>query len=303
MQKTTGWIKAVDDITFDVKPGETLGLVGESGCGKTTLSRTILGLRAVQSGSIRFDGEDLTGMSLRDLVSKRRDMQLIFQDPNASLDPKRRVGATVRAGLDIHRIGTVRERDERVAEMFARVGLDPSLRNRFPHEFSGGQRQRIGIARALIMKPRFVICDEPVSALDVSVQSQVLNLLKDLQEELNLTYLFVAHNLAVVEHMVDRVAVMYLGRIVELADRDELFDRPQHPYTKALIDAIPAATPANRRHRALLKGDIPSPANLPPGCPFQARCPSVMSKCKEKMPPDFVTGGNHRVACWLAEDT
>ena len=301
MRRTTEWIKAVDDISFDIHAGETLGLVGESGCGKTTLSRAILGLRDTQAGSVTFDGEDLTGLAAKDLVSKRRDMQLIFQDPNASLDPKRRVGSTVRAGLDIHRIGTSAERDARVADMFARVGLDPSLRNRFPHEFSGGQRQRIGIARALIMNPRFVICDEPVSALDVSIQSQVLNLLKDLQDELKLTFLFVAHNLAVVEHMVDRVSVMYLGRLVEVATRDDLFTSPRHPYTQALIAAIPAASPRERKNRALLKGDIPSPTNLPPGCPFQTRCPVAMPQCKENMPPYVDYARNHRVACWLSE--
>ncbi|WP_187432268.1 Oligopeptide transport ATP-binding protein OppF [Roseobacter fucihabitans] len=301
MRRQTGWVKAVEDVTFDIRASETLGLVGESGCGKTTLSRAILGLRDTQAGQIIFDGEDLTGKTAAELVERRRDMQLVFQDPYASLDPKKRVGATVRAGLDIHRIGTRAERDAKVAQIFSRVGLDPSLTNRFSHEFSGGQRQRIGIARALVMKPRFVICDEPVSALDVSIQSQVLNLLKDLQQDLNLTYLFVAHNLSVVEHMVDRVAVMYLGRLVELADRDDLFNAPRHPYTRALIDAIPAVSPRQRRERTLLSGDIPSPSNLPPGCPFQTRCPKVMDKCRAQMPPQRATPDNHMVACWLPE--
>ncbi|MCV6603373.1 MAG: ATP-binding cassette domain-containing protein [Cohaesibacter sp.] len=299
----THWIKAVQDITFSVRKGETLGLVGESGCGKSTLSRTILGLREANTGRIILNGHDMTNKSEAEQRPLRREAQMIFQDPNASLDPMRRVGQIIRAGLDIHGIGTRLERASRVADILTKVGLDPSMANRFPHEFSGGQRQRIGIARALIMEPKFIICDEPVSALDVSIQSQILNLLKDIQAERQLAYLFVSHNLAVVEHMVDRIAVMYMGRIVEIGQRNALLHTPLHPYTKALLSAVPASHPRKRKRHVTLEGDLPSLLNMPKGCALQSRCPMVTAKCKVELPTLVAAGSEHKVACWNFEQT
>ncbi|WP_102107621.1 ABC transporter ATP-binding protein [Oceaniglobus roseus] len=299
LRRPTSWVKAVDEVTLSIAPGETLGLVGESGCGKSTLGRAVLGLRDLAKGRITFDGQELKNLSALDTRALRRDMQLIFQDPYASLDPHATIGATIRAGLDIHRIGSRAERAERVTETMRQVGLDPSLADRYPHEFSGGMRQRVVMARALVLRPRLVVCDEPTSALDVSIQSQILNLLKDLQDELGLTYLFISHNLAVVEHMADRVAVMYLGRIVEVAPRAALFAAPRHPYTQALMQAIPQPDPA-RRTPPPLTGDIPSPDDLPQGCRFRGRCPYAMARCAEAEPP--LLGREHRAACWLVEE-
>lgn len=301
LRRTTSWVRAVDKVSFAIRRGETLGLVGESGCGKTTLGRTILGLRETSGGKIYFLDQNISGLDPRGMKAARRHMQLIFQDPYASLDPRVKVGNAVRSALQIHGIGTRAERDEMVAEIFRRVGLDPSHRSRYPHEFSGGQRQRVGIARALILQPKFVVCDEPVSALDVSIQSQILNLLKDLQEEFSLTYLFISHNLSVIEHVADRVAVMYLGKVVELAPREVLFRDPRHPYTKALISAIPRPDPRQKRNRNSLKGEIPSPTDMPAGCRFQSRCPSVMPSCKVNEPSLVDVGDEHWVSCWLED--
>ncbi len=271
-QRTVALVQAVDDVSFDIKRGETLGLVGESGCGKTTVGRLLLRLIDPTSGAIRFDGKDITRLKGADLKPYRRRMQVIFQDPYASLDPRTPIADSIGEGLRIHGLGDGRERGRKVARMMDLVGLQPYHARRYPHEFSGGQRQRIGIARALVLEPDLVVCDEPVSALDVSIQAQVLNLLRDLQGELGLTYLFVAHNMGVVEHISDRVAVMYLGKIVEIADRREMFRNPQHPYAQALMSAIPIPNPELRRQRVILRGDVPSPVNPPPGCHFHPRC-------------------------------
>jgi peptide/nickel transport system ATP-binding protein/oligopeptide transport system ATP-binding protein len=294
--------RAVDGVSFAVRRGETLGLVGESGCGKTTVSRTLLRLEPPTSGRVVFNGVDVFQASRREMKTLRRNMQIIFQDPYASLDPRLTVGESIAEGLVIHSMGTSKERAERVREVLATVGLHPSHMQRFPHEFSGGQRQRIGIARALIMNPQFIICDEPVSALDVSVQSQVLNLLRSLQREFGLTYLFIAHNLSVVEHISNRVAVMYLGKIVELAERETLFRQPMHPYTKALISAIPVPDPTVRRERIILKGDVPSPIDPPPACRFHPRCWMAQEICHEVTPPFEEKEPGHWSACHFAED-
>ncbi len=299
LRRPTAWIHAVDEVSLSIAAGETLGLVGESGCGKSTLGRAVLGLRDLAEGRITFDGRELKDLSALDTRALRRDMQLIFQDPYASLDPHATIGATIRAGLDIHKVGSRSERAARVSETMQQVGLDPSLADRYPHEFSGGMRQRVVMARALVLRPRLVICDEPTSALDVSIQSQILNLLKDLQDELGLTYLFISHDLSVVEHMADRVAVMYLGRIVEVAPRADLFAAPRHPYTQALMQAIPRPDPA-RRNPPPLTGDIPSPDDLPTGCRFRGRCVHAMARCAEAEPP--LLGETHRAACWLLEE-
>ncbi len=300
LQRVVNHLKAVDGVSFVVKKGETLGLVGESGCGKTTVGRTMLRLIEPTSGVIKFDDKDVLSLKPRDLKAVRRDMQIIFQDPYASLDPRVPIGESVMEGLHIHHIGTHKERVDIMRETLQKVGLEDYHARRYPHEFSGGQRQRIGIARALALRPRFIICDEPVSALDVSIQSQVLNILKDLQAEFGLTYLFIAHNLSVVEHVSDRVAVMYLGKIVELTTREELFRNALHPYTQALMSAIPVPNPRLRRQRIILKGDVPSPLNPPKGCRFHPRCPVAIEKCSHEEPPLLEVSPEHWVACWLA---
>jgi peptide/nickel transport system ATP-binding protein/oligopeptide transport system ATP-binding protein len=302
LQRQIATVRAVSGVNLDIHKGETLGLVGESGCGKTTLGRMLTRLLEPTSGTISFDGADITHLSGDDLKPFRRRVQIIFQDPYGSLDPRSQVGPSIAEGLKLHGMGDRDERQERVKEMLELVGLRGAHADRYPHEFSGGQRQRIGIARALILKPDLVVADEPVSALDVSVQAQVLNLLSELQEELELTLLFVAHNLAVVEHISDRVAVMYLGRIVEMTDRDTLYRNPLHPYTEALLSAIPVADPDRPRNRRLLQGEIPSPLNPPRGCHFHPRCPIAREGlCDVEDPPlmDSPQGPHHQAACWL----
>ena len=301
LQRVVNQVKAVDDVSFFVRKGETLGLVGESGCGKTTVGRTMLRLIEPTSGTVQFDDKEVFSLRPREMKVVRRDMQIIFQDPYASLDPRVPIGESIMEGLHIHQIGTRRERAEILRETLKKVGLEDYHARRYPHEFSGGQRQRIGIARALALRPRFIICDEPVSALDVSIQSQVLNILKDLQTEFGLTYLFIAHNLSVVEHVSDRVAVMYLGKVVELATREELFRKPLHPYTMALMTAIPVPNPRLKRQRTILKGDVPSPLNPPRGCRFHPRCPVALEKCSQEEPQFKELLPDHWVACWVAE--
>lgn len=293
-------IRAVDDISFSIKPGETFGLVGESGCGKTTLGQTIIRLYQPTAGSIEFEGRDLAKMSGRELRPYRRDVQMIFQDPSASLDPRMTVGSVISEPLNIFGVGNKSERRERVQELLSVVGLNSYFANRYPHEFSGGQRQRIGIARALALNPKLVICDEPVSALDVSIQAQVLNLLKSLQKQFSLTYLFIAHNLAVVAHISDRVGVMYLGKLVEVGEAREITERPRHPYTQALISAVPVPDPLRERGRIILEGDVPSPANPPTGCRFHPRCPIARPNCAVEEPVLRSIGDNHLVACHYA---
>jgi oligopeptide/dipeptide ABC transporter ATP-binding protein len=301
LQRVVAQVQAVDDVSFAVKKGETLGLVGESGCGKTTVGRSMLRLIEPTSGSVLFDGQDMVGLRGNELKAIRRDMQIIFQDPYASLDPRVPIGESVMEGLHIHKIGNPKERFDIMIATLKRVGLEDYHARRYPHEFSGGQRQRIGIARALALQPKFIICDEPVSALDVSIQSQVLNILKDLQLEFGLTYLFIAHNLSVVEHISDRVAVMYLGKIVELTGRDELFKNPLHPYTQALMSAIPIPDPHLKRKRIILKGDVPSPLNPPKGCRFHPRCPIAEEICSHQEPEFREVGPEHWVACWMVK--
>jgi len=298
LRRIIDWVKAVDGVSFTIREGETLGLVGESGCGKSTLGRTMLHLIEPTRGSVEFDGQDIFSLRKQALKSLRRYMQIIFQDPYASLNPRKPVGDSIIAGLEIHDIGTPQERREMVRDILRKVGLEEYHAHRYPHEFSGGQRQRIGIARALALRPKFIVCDEPVSALDVSIQAQVLNLLQDLQEEFGLTYLFIAHNLSVVEHISDRVAVMYLGKIVELAPRWELFEKPLHPYTQALISAIPIPKPNLERERIILEGEVPSPRNPPRGCRFHPRCPIAMDRCSEEEPDFLEVGPDHWVGCF-----
>lgn len=300
LRRTMATVKAVDGVSFTIRKGETLGLVGESGCGKTTTGRTILRLEQATGGEVIFEGKDVLKASRGQMKNLRRDMQIVFQDPYASLDPRITIGESVAEGLMIHGIGTSKEREERVRDVLGRVGLHPNQMNRFPHEFSGGQRQRIGIARALIMEPKLIICDEPVSALDVSIQSQVLNLLRNLQREFGLTYLFIAHNLNVVEHISDRVGVMYLGKLVELAGSEDLFREPLHPYTKALISAIPMPDPTAKRERIVLQGDVPSPIKPPSGCRFHPRCWIAKTICKEQEPAFEEKRKDHWVACHFA---
>jgi oligopeptide/dipeptide ABC transporter ATP-binding protein len=298
LQRVDGWVQAVDDVSFTIRKGETLGMVGESGCGKTTIGRTMLRLTEPTAGSVYYNDVDVFGLKGADLKAMRRNMQIIFQDPYASLDPRMPIGESVMEGLRIHNIGDPKQRYQKTLEMLQKVGLEDYHARRYPHEFSGGQRQRIGIARALALSPSFIVCDEPVSALDVSIQSQVLNILKDLQHELGLTYLFIAHNLSVVEHISDRVAVMYLGKMVELTTREELFRNPLHPYTQALMSAIPIPDPKIRRERIILKGDVPSPLHPPSGCRFHPRCPVSMDHCKVQEPPFKEVSPEHSVACW-----
>ena len=314
MRSVVGYVKAVEDVSFTVAPGETLGLVGESGCGKTTVGRTILRLiepkgGVVVDGQVMFQNQDVFSLPQRSLREMRRDMQIVFQDPVGSLNPRMTVGSMLAEPMLVHGLVDRTGSRQRVKELLDRVGLPATAANRYPHEFSGGQRQRIGIARALALKPKFIVCDEPVSALDVSIQAQILNLLQELQEQMNLSYLFIAHNLAVVEHFSDRVAVMYLGRIVEIGDSLTLYKNPKHPYTVALLSAVPKPEPkkGSASGRIVLSGEVPSPSNPPSGCPFHPRCPLYAQKkdarCTTQMPPLEQKGGSesHRAACWLTE--
>ena len=300
-QRVSAWVKAVDDVSFTVKEGETFGLVGESGCGKTTVSRSILRLIPANGGSVFFDGQDVFNLRKNELKALRRNMQIVFQDPYSSLDPRMPVGDIIAESLLIHGMKDSKQRNVVVQEMLAKVGLNPYHAHRYPHEFSGGQRQRIGIARALALNPRFIVCDEPVSALDVSIQSQILNLLKDLQREYGFSYLFVAHDLSVVEHISDRVGVMYLGKLVETSTREQLFSEPLHPYTRALMSAIPVPDPRRKRERIVLTGEVPSPLNPPSGCRFHPRCPIAKDVCKQEEPKFEEKRPGHWVACHLVE--
>jgi oligopeptide transport system ATP-binding protein len=300
IQRRIGAVKAVDGLTFDIKRGETLGLVGESGCGKSTTGRAILQLYRPTAGEVYYEGQSLTQMKGEQLRQMRRRMQMIFQDPYASLNPRMTVGDIIGEPLIVHGLAKGADRKERVQELLRVVGLNPYFVNRYPHEFSGGQRQRIGVARALAVEPDFIVCDEPISALDVSIQAQVINLLEELQGEYNLTYMFIAHDLAVVRHISNRIAVMYLGKIVELTDRKELYENPLHPYTQALLSAIPIPDPVveETRQRIILEGDVPSPVNPPVGCNFNTRCPVVMDVCYQQEPEFEDVGGGHWVACY-----
>jgi oligopeptide transport system ATP-binding protein len=298
-QRKVGAVQAVDGLSFDVRKGETLGLVGESGCGKSTAGRAILQLYRPTEGEVVFEGTDLTKIGGEKLRRMRKRMQMIFQDPYASLNPRMTVGSIVAEPLEIHKLARGKEKRARVQELLRVCGLNPYFANRYPHEFSGGQRQRIGIARALAVNPAFIVADEPISALDVSIQAQIINLLEELQDEFQLTYLFIAHDLSVVRHISDRVAVMYLGRIVELADRDEMYLHPAHPYTKALLSAVPIPDPIieRKRERIILSGDVPTPVNPPSGCRFHTRCPIAIEVCSTVDPEWRRIGGNHWVAC------
>jgi oligopeptide transport system ATP-binding protein len=300
LQKQVGAVKAVDGVSFDVMRGETLGLVGESGCGKSTTGRAILQLLKPTAGQVQFEGEDLIRLKGESLRRMRRRMQMIFQDPYASLNPRMTVGDIVGEPLVVHKLMRGPARRERVQELLNVVGLNPYFVNRYPHEFSGGQRQRIGVARALAVQPDFIICDEPISALDVSIQAQIINLLEELQDQFHLTYLFIAHDLSVVRHISDRIAVMYLGKIVELTDRGKLYENPLHPYTQALLSAVPIPDPVveEKRQRIILQGDVPSPAHPPEGCHFNTRCPRVMDVCRQQDPEFRDRGGGHWVACF-----
>ncbi|MFN0060499.1 MAG: ABC transporter ATP-binding protein [Planctomycetota bacterium] len=303
LSRVVGHVRAVDDVSFTIGRRETVGLVGESGCGKTTVGRSILRLVEPNSGRIRYRGRNILELRGAELRGLRRQIQMIFQDPYGSLNPRMTVGTTVREGMRIHRLGTAREQRERAQYLLRRVGLDP-LRDfeRYPHEFSGGQRQRIGIARALSVEPEFIVCDEAVSALDVSVQAQILNLLLELQQEFELSYLFIAHDLSVVEHLSDRVLVMYLGKIVEEARAEDLYRGPRHPYTRALLAAVPNPDPRERQDRPLLEDDVPSPINPPSGCRFHTRCSQVMARCRVEAPRRFEAGPEHYSHCFLEDD-
>ncbi len=304
LHRAVGHIRAVDGVSLDIHKGETLGLVGESGCGKTTLGRTILQLYKPTEGDVYFEGRNLLELSPEELRRTRKGMQIIFQDPYASLNPRMTVGTIIGEPLQIHGVSNTKERQEIVEDLLERVGLNPLFASRYPHEFSGGQRQRIGIARALALHPSFIVCDEPISALDVSIQAQIVNLLQDLQEEFGLTYLFITHDLGMVRHICDRVAVMYLGKVVELAESETLYTNPLHPYTKALLSAVPVPDPvvSETLERMILQGDVPSPANPPTGCNFNTRCPLASEKCFESDPELIEVEPGHWVSCFAIEE-
>ncbi|QKS73083.1 dipeptide ABC transporter ATP-binding protein [Paenalkalicoccus suaedae] len=297
--KRVGDVKAVDDVSFEVYEGEVLGIVGESGCGKSTTGKSLLRLIEPSAGEIEFEGKDVTKLSNEEMRKMRRDMQIIFQDPYASLNPRHKIEKILSEPLIVHGIGTKAERKKKVQEILEIVGLPGEMASRYPHQFSGGQRQRIGIARALIVNPKLIVCDEPVSALDVSIQSQILNLMEDLQEKFGLTYIFIAHDLSVVKHISDRIGVMYLGKMVELASNEALYEEPLHPYTQSLLSAVPDPDPDVRRERVILQGDVPSPSNPPSGCTFHTRCPKAMDVCKSVVPTFQEAKDSHFVACHL----
>ncbi|HHN81513.1 MAG TPA: dipeptide ABC transporter ATP-binding protein [Methanomicrobia archaeon] len=299
MFRATEYLKAVDDVSFEIKKGETFGLVGESGCGKSTCGKTILKLHQPTAGSIRYDGVDISGFSRKQMLPYRRKMTITYQDPFGSLDPRMTVGDIISEPMEVHKLYGREERENKVMEITELVGLTAEQVSRYPHEFSGGQRQRIGIARSLALDPEFIVADEPVSALDVSIQAQIINLLYDLQKELDLTYLFIAHDLAVVKHICERIAVMYLGKVVEIADKKELFRNPMHPYTKALMSSVPIPNPHRRTEQIILTGDVPSPVNPPPGCHFHNRCPSAMERCSAEEPELVEVEKDHFVSCHL----
>ena len=299
-QRVEGWVRAVDDVSFSIRRGETLGLVGESGCGKTTTGRCILQLDRPTAGEVLFEGQNLARMADAALRPLRRQMQIVFQDPYSSLNPRMTIGQILSEPIRVHRISPDGRRyEDRVAELLSVVGLNPLMAGRYPHELSGGQRQRVGIARALALEPKFIVCDEPISALDVSIQAQILNLLEELQERFGLTYLFIAHDLSVVRHISDRIVVMYLGKVVEIADRQELYENPLHPYTKALLSAVPIPDPLveAKRERVVLGGEVPSPLNPPHGCVFHSRCPIAVEECRQRVPEIREVRPNHQAAC------
>ncbi|MBY9081300.1 dipeptide ABC transporter ATP-binding protein [Paenibacillus sp. HN-1] len=303
LDRTQGYVKAVDDISFAVRSGETFGLVGESGCGKSTTGRSLLRLIEPTAGEVYFEGQDITKLSLEEMRKRRREMQIVFQDPFSSLDPRNTVERILEEPLIVHGAGNARERKAAVSRLADVVGLSKAHLQRYPHQFSGGQRQRIGIARALALQPKLIVADEPVSALDVSIQSQVINLMQDLQREFGLTYIFIAHDLSVVKHICDRVAVMYLGRIVEITSKEILYANPQHPYTQALLSAVPEPDPDLRKERVILQGEVPSPANAPVGCAFHTRCPHAMDICRNVRPQLAETEAGHLTACYLYGET